>query len=85
MNEYIKDGREEINPMKLLGMMIPLIPSLMFRLTGTLIQFKSRANKAGKVFKNELIKQGIDRETADELTLIYMESSHIRKYLQGFN
>ena len=85
MNEYIKDGREEINPMKLLGMMIPLIPSLMFRLTGTLIQFKSRANKAGKVFKNELIKQGIDRETADELTLIYMESSHIRKYIQGLN
>ena len=85
MNEYIKDGREEINPMKLLGMMIPLIPSLMFRLTGTIIQFKSRANKAGKVFKNELIKQGIDRETADELTLIYMESSHIRKYIQGLN
>ena len=85
MNEYIKDGREEINPMKLIGMMIPLIPSLMFRLTGTLIQFKSRANKAGKVFKNELIKQGIDRETADELTLIYMESSHIRKYIQGLN
>ncbi len=85
MNEYIKDGREEINPMKLLGMMIPLIPSLMFRLTGTLIQFKSKANKAGKVFKNELIKQGIDRETADELTLIYMESSHIRRYIQGLN
>jgi len=85
MNEYIKDGREEINPMKLIGMMIPLIPSLMFRLTGTIIQFKSRANKAGKVFKNELIKQGIDRETADELTLIYMESSHIRKYIQGLN
>ena len=85
MNEYIKDGREEINPMKLIGMMIPLIPSLMFRLTGTLIQFKSKANKAGKVFKNELIKQGIDRETADELTQIYMESSHIRKYIQGLN
>jgi hypothetical protein len=85
MNEYIKDGREEINPMKLIGMMIPLIPSLMFRLTGTLIQFKSKANKAGKVFKNELIKQGIDREIADELTQIYMESSHIRKYIQGLN
>jgi len=85
MDEYVKDVREEVNPIKLLGMIIPLIPSLMFRLTGTLIRFKSDANKAGKVFKNELIKQGIDKETADELTLIYLESSHIRGYLQGLN
>jgi hypothetical protein len=85
MDEYVKDVREDVNPIKLLGMILPLIPSLMFRLTGTLIRFKSDANKAGKVFKNELIKQGIDKETADELTLIYLESSHIRRYLQELN
>ena len=85
MNDNVKDGREEVCQIKLFGMMIPLIPSLMFRLTGTFIRFKSDANKAGKVFKKELIKQGIDKETADELTGIYMESSHIRKYIQGLN
>ena len=85
MNENVKDGREEVRPLKLFGMMIPSMPSLMFRLTGTFIRFKSDANKAGKVFKKELIKQGIDKETADELTRVYMESSHIRKYIQGFN
>ena len=85
MNENVKDGREEVCPIKLFGIMIPSMPSLMFRLTGTFIKFKSDANKAGKVFKKELIKQGIDKETAAELTETYMESSHIRKYIQGLN
>lgn len=85
MNENVKDGRDEVCPIKLFGMMIPAMPSLMFRLTGTFIRFKSDANKAEKVFKKELIKQGIDEETAAELTGIYMESSHIRKYIQGLN
>jgi hypothetical protein len=85
MNENAKDGRKEVNPIKIFGMMIPLIPSLMFRLTAIFIRFKSDANKAGKIFKKELIKQGIDKETASELTGRYMESSHIRRYIQGLN
>ena len=85
MNENVKYGVEEVRFIKLFGMMIPSLPSLMFRLTGTFIRFKSDANKAGKIFKKELIKQGIDKETAAELTGIYMESSHIKKYIQGLN
>ena len=85
MNENVKDGREEVRFIKLFGMMIPSLPSLMFRFTGTFIRFKSDANKAGKIFKKELIKQGIDKETAAELTGIYLESSHIKKYIQGLN
>ena len=84
MNENTEDDWEG-NPIKIFGMMIPAMPSLMFRLTGTLLRFKSSANKAGKVFKKELIEQGIDKETADELTEIYMQASHIRQYIQGFN
>ena len=85
MKENEKDGREELSPIKLFGIMIPSMPSLMFRLTRIFLKFKSDANKAGKVFKKELIKQGIDKETAAELTETYMESSHIRKYIQGFS
>ena len=84
MNENIKDDRE-VNPVKIFGMMIPSMPSLVFRITGTLLRFKSSANRAGKVFKKELIAQGIDEQTADELTEIYMKGSHIRQYIQGFN
>ena len=85
MNENVKDGGEEVRFIKLFGMMIPSMSSLMLRLTGTLLRFKNDANKARKVFKKELIKQRIDKKTADELTGIYMESSHIRKYIQGLN
>jgi len=81
MNGNIKDEKEKMCPVKLFGMIIPSMPSLMFRLTGTLLRFKSDANKAGKVFKKELIQQGIDKETATELTERYMESSRIRKYM----
>ena len=81
MKENIKDGREELSLIKLFGIMIPSIPSLMFRLTGTFIRFKSDANKAGKIFKNELMRQGIDKEVASDLMGVYLESSHIRKYI----
>lgn len=84
MNENIKDERE-VNPIKLFGIMLPSMPSLLFRLSGTFLRFKSKANKAGKVFRKELIKQGIDKKTATELTSIYMQSSQIRKYIQGLN
>jgi hypothetical protein len=85
MNEKVNDGKEELYPIKLFGMMLPSMPSLIVRLTGTFIRFKSDANKAGKIFKKELIKQGIDKEIAAELTGKYMESSHIRKYIQRLN
>ena len=84
MNKKIKDERE-VNPIKLFGMMLPSIPSLTIRLTGMFIRLKSRANKAGKVFKKELVKQGVNEKTATDLTEIYMESSHIRNYFQGIN
>jgi len=84
MNTNIKD-EGEVNPIKLLGIMLPSMPLLIFRLSGTFLRFKSRANKAGKVFKKELIDKGIDKKTATELTEIYLQSSHIRKYIQVFN
>lgn len=80
MNKDNKDERE-VDGIRLFGMLLPKMPSLMFRLSGTLIRFKSQANKAGKVFKKELVKQGIDKETAEYLKEIYMEGSHIRQYL----
>ena len=83
MNKNIKDERE-VKTIKIFGRILPKIPSLAFRLTGNLLKFKSNANKAGKIFKNELIKQGLDKETASELTGRYLESSHIRSYIKKF-
>lgn len=84
MNNNLKDERE-VEAIKIFGTMLPKIPSLTFRLTRTFLRFKSDANKAGKVFKKELIKEGIDKKTADQLTEVYLKASHIRHYIQGFN
>lgn len=66
---------------KMFGMLLPAMPSLIIRLGGTFLRFKRQAKKAGKVFRKELVKQGIDKQTAQELTEIYMEGSHLSKYM----
>ena len=80
MNINNEDERK-VGGIKLFGLLLPKIPSLMFKLSGTLLRFKTQANKAGRVFKKELVKQGLDEETAEELKEIYLEGSHIRQYL----
>ena len=82
MNINDEDGRK-VGGIKLFGLLLPKIPSLMFKLSGTLLRFKTQANKAGRVFKKELVKQGLDEETAEELKEIYLEGSHIRQYLMN--
>jgi len=73
----------DFRPIKLFGMLLPSIPGLTIRLATNLLRFKKDAQKAGKTFKKELRKQGIDKETANELTEVYLQSSHIRQYIQG--
>ena len=80
MNVNDEDGGG-VGGIKLFGILLPKMPSLMFRLSKTLLKFKTQANKAGRVFKKELVKQGLDEETAEELKEIYLEGSHIRQYL----
>jgi len=82
MDDNIKE-KEAVSAIKIFGMVLPSMPSLMIRLSGTFLRFKRRSNKAGKVFKKELIKQGVDKETAKGLTETYMEGSHIRNYIQN--
>jgi len=76
-----KEWERENHPIKFLGMMLPAMPSLLFRLTGTFLRFKRDAKKAGKVFKKELLRQGFDKKTASELTEKYLESSNLAKLM----
>jgi hypothetical protein len=73
--------KKEENPFKYIGIMIPVLPSLMFRLTGTFLRFKRDAKKAGKIFRKELIKQGFDKKTANQLTDKYLEGSNLTKIM----
>lgn len=63
---------------------LPYLPSLLLRLTGTFLRFKRQAKKAGVIFKQELITQGIPDETAEKLTTVYLETSNLVTYFKLF-
>lgn len=79
-----KNNGTEVDPFRFFGIMLSSMPSLMFRLGGIFLRFKRDAKKAGKVFRKELIDQGLDKATAAELTGIYLEGSDLLKYMQYF-
>ena len=81
MTEQIEEIQDR--PIKMFGFIIPSLPKLTIRFGTVFLKFKRDAKKGGRVFKRELIVQGIDEETADGLTEIYLKSSHIKQYI-GF-
>ena len=70
------------NGLRIFGVLLPSIPGLMLRLSGSLLRFKRRVNRAGKIFEQELYCQGLDRETASRLTRAYVENGSLRHYIQ---
>ena len=77
-----KDSKKEseVRPIKMFGIILPSLPSLTIKLGATFLRFKKNAQRAEKVFRKELIKQGLDKETANSLTEQYMEGSKIQKF-----
>ncbi len=84
MNKGAEENSDNVNPIRLFGIIFPSFPSLMLRFGKVLLGFKRKANKGGRIFKKELINQGINKNTAAELTDIYVENSNLLKYLQYF-
>ena len=75
-----QNNNSDKNPVKVFGVLLSSMPSLMLRMAGIYFRFRKEAQKAGKIFKKELIKQGIDKNTAEELTKIYIEGSKITNF-----
>lgn len=73
-----KDGRV----IRVLGMTLPALPGLLVRLGATFLRFKRRTSRAGKIFEQELRRQGLDPETASRLTQAYLEGGSLRHYIQ---
>ncbi len=59
------------------GALIPSLIPLMLRLGRTYLRFKKDAQKAGRIFRKQLIANGIDKRTAEEITELYLDSSRI--------
>jgi hypothetical protein len=82
MTNKEKDNSNK-QPVKMFGVMLSSMPSLMFKMAGTFLRFRKEAQKGGKIFKKELIRQGIDKDTAEELTKLYIEGSKISSFFHN--
>ena len=78
------DTKEKPNIPKLVGIIGSSAPKLFFRFAPLLIKFKKQAKKGGEIFHKELLNQGIDSETAEKLTKIYMEASDLASLFKFF-
>ena len=58
---------------------VPRFIPLAIKLGFVYLGFKRKVKKAGKVFKKELIANGIDKNTAKLLTEEYLKGSHFFK------
>ena len=77
-------GNAEGDLPKLVGSLTLMLPSLLFRFGIEAFRFKSKAHKAGKIFRRELARQGLDDFTTHRLTESYLEGSDPFKLLRAF-
>lgn len=73
---------EDTNPVQVFGTFLSSFPSLMFKFGGAFLRFKMQAKKAGKIFQEELVNQGLDKTTASGLTEVYLNGSHLFDYMK---
>jgi len=67
--------------LRLMGAVIPSLPFLGFRLFREYLRYKSTADRAGRIFFDELIAQGINPQYADDLTCSYLESRNLLNFM----
>ncbi len=81
MQKTVTENTEKKNTMKFFSFIILLLPKLLLKSGITFLHFKRKANKAGKLFKKELMKQGLDKYTATGFTNIYVKGSKIKNFV----
>ena len=79
VNDYMDYNRNAI--LKLMGAVVPSIPFLGFRLFREYLRYKSTADRAGKIFYEELLAQGMNLQYADDLTCSYLESRNLLSFI----
>mgnify|MGYP006275376471 CR=1 FL=1 len=70
-------SQETYDPVQLTARIITFIPIIILKSGTAWISFKRRANKGSKTFHKELLKQGIDKQTAKLLTKQYIDGSNL--------
>ena len=69
---------------KIIGIVGSSAPKLFIRFAPLFIRIRKQAKKGGEIFHKELLDQGIDSDTAERLTAIYMEGSDFMSFFRFF-
>ena len=80
MSKILEKGTRE-NPARLLGVILPFLPSLFLKSGWAFLLFKMEVKKGGQTFHRELMDQGFDKLTADKLTEIYLKGGNLLQSL----
>ena len=73
------DEERGYDPVQLMARVIAYIPIILLKSGTSWLSFKRQAKKGGKAFQKELIRQGIDKETAVLFTQEYTNGSNLLK------
>ena len=72
-----KETNNQILMLQIIGQTLPRIPLLFSKFGSWYLRFKGNVNKASKIFKKQLITDGIDIQMADELTQCYTSTANM--------
>ena len=75
----------ERDGIRIFGQIVPSLIPFGFKLSMTYLSFKKRAQRAGKVFEKQLLESGIDRNTAKEITELYLDAGRLLHNLNIFS
>ena len=76
-----KEKKESNDPVQFVARIMTFLPYIILRSGTAWLSFKRQAKKGNKIFYDELLKQGLDRETAKLFTQQYIEGSNLIKTL----
>jgi hypothetical protein len=77
-----KTTEKQMNdPVQFIARIISSLPMILMKSGGAWLSFKIQARRGSKSFHKELIKQGLDKHTAQLFTDEYLEGSNLIKTL----
>jgi hypothetical protein len=77
----LENHEKDYDPVQIMARVISFIPVIILRSGTAWLSFKRQAKKGGKTFQKELIRQGVDKETAMLFTQQYTSASNLIKIL----
>lgn len=82
MNKTYTQSTKNGKVLRYTSIFLTLLPFFLFRVIAEYLRFRGTVEKGGRIFQTELIKQGIDSQTAQELTRQYIQSISLKSFLK---